>query len=360
MSDTDKVLSMLTRNDIDIFGRMPTGFDESDFDILPTHTEYMDEAIVAVAQGKAMLDSIDEEPAEMFEPAESSPDADFPILGAALRRVGDSKARLMRVDTPESYGRFLSDQAVSEIVRRIDDLKAAFEAHASDPLAHPHAHEAGRMVSADILGAAEAVAKISSAKSPSEAARALPRVPLKLPGFANGKVDCWRDGERVICSVRFLAADGSKRIATMSAVPRYDEEEVAGEAIRRGMNPIVVLGALPDAAASACGQRLAKEIAGAALACAVRGDVCGMDEDPLLLVARGVDAPTAALTELEQRAQAGEPAAVAERARVERAAKTPMGRRFIAPALNRAKAKAKAAKKPTFADRYSSMIALLA
>lgn len=354
--NTDKVLSMMLRDNIDVLGRMPVGFDESDFDVLPTDTFYLDADIIDAVYSDRVP--------EPFESPDESVE-DFPILAGTLEEIGDAKPRLMRVDTPESYGHFLSDQAVSEILRRIDDLKAAFDAHTADPLAHPHVHEGGRMRStrADILGAAEAVAKISSASSPAEAAKALPRVPLDLPPFAKGKVDCWLDGDRVICSIRFLDGMGQGRVATMSAVPRFDEEEVADEAIRRGLNPVAVLGALPEMAASACGKRLVKDIAGAALACCHRDDVCGMDGDePLLLVAKGTDAPTAAVMRLEERAQTGDPDAALEMAKLERVAASPLGKRYVAPVLAKARARLaqKPAKAPTYGEKYGSMIALLA
>lgn len=356
--NTDKVLSMMLRDNIDVLGRMPVGLDQSEFDVLPVNSFDLDADIIDEVYA-------DHVPEMFYSPDDASAEDEFPVIAGEMAKVGDSKPRLMRVDTSESYGHFLSDQAVSEILRRIDDLKAAFDAHTVDPLAHPHAHEGGRMVAAraDILGVAEAVAKISSASSPAEAAKALPRVPLDLPPFAKGKVDCWLDGDRVICSIRFLDASGQGRIATMTATPRFDEEEVAGEAIRRGMNPVVVLGALPEMASVACGNRLVKDIAGAALACCRREDVCGMDGDePLLLIAKGADAPTVAVMRLEERAEAGDPAAVAERAKLERAAKTPLGKRLVAPVIARARARLaeKPSKKPTYGDRYGSMIALLA
>lgn len=362
-TDTDKVLSMVLRDKIDIFGRMPVGFDVSEFDLLPTDQVYTQIADPDKAFGLPVEDAR----LDMFQSTdEGTADDEFPILSEALRGIGDPKPRLMRVDTPETYSSFMSDRAVDEILRRIDDLRDALLAHEGDPLAHPHVHEDGHMLArqkADILGAAEAVAKISSAEDADEAAQAMPAVAIDIPEFARNKVRCWRDGDRVVCSLKFLSKSGQRRVATMSATPCFDEEEVVGAALRRGVDPVYVLGALPDMAASACGQRLVKELSRAALACAEREDVCGMSpaDEPLLLVARATDAPTAAMMHLEERAQAGDPAALRERARVEKAASSRLGRKVIAPVVLKARAKlAKKAKKPTFAERYGNMIALMA
>jgi hypothetical protein len=270
----------------------------------------------------------------------------------------------VRIDTEATYGSFVCERAVEEIARRVDELRALVEAH----LADGHGPEVKKLARwrTDIIGAAESVADLRNAESPRDALRKMPAVPLNLPPFAEGKIDCWRDGDHVICSIRFLAADGGKRVATMAAKPRADVDEAAKWALESGVEPAAVLGALEDVTSVVCGQRLVQDVAGAALRAHERFDVCGMEEadeeaEPLVLVGAPEEgtAPLAALMYLEQRAQAGDLQAQRERELIERAAKTPSGRKIAAPLIEEARARLGAGRqrqaKETRMEKYALM-----
>lgn len=193
-------------------------------------------------------------------------------------------------------------------------------------------------------------------------------VPLDLPANTEGKVKCWREGDAVICSLRFATPDGSSRIATTAARPRLDESALVGWALRSGVHPVTVLGAALDVVDVACGKRLVRDLAGAVLSARRRMDVCGMEEgdEPVILASPGTSdstAPLAALMYVEQRADIGDPQAKTEMVKMQAAAKTPIGQKIAAPILaesskrlaqGRAEKVAKQ-KKPTLAQRYSLM-----
>jgi hypothetical protein len=355
-----EVLTMMLGEDQDdvLFGRMPVGGagDASEFDALAkteieVYEQVEDDDDVTVA-------------GEMFE---SELDT-FPMFRRALRRAQAEEARpkTLRVDTETTHGNFVCERAVEELSRRITELRELVEAHLTD--GHGPDVRKLRHWQTEVLGAAEAVADLRMAKDAREAVSKMPEVPVDLPPFAQGKVDCWRSGDQVVCSVRFLTADGKKRVATMAARPRVDGEEAAALAFEAGVEPAMVIGAVQDAAEVACGKRLVRETARGALSMQKRAEVLGMEEggggEPLLFVRQPDEsaAPLAALMEVEQRAQAGDRQARREMGIIERAAQTPAGRQIAAPLVAEARARlsrgqkmrALHAKVP-FAERYAMM-----
>lgn len=330
---TDEVIHMLGDHgrDIDIFGRMPVGgdLDVSDFDEYPRNEVELDENTIEEHEIKVHGD----EPEEF----QSAAPEQFPILSAALNRFSGAEApdRAVRIDTDETYGDFVCASAVRELERRLNELRAAVEEHTAD-------HHGGEMKSMskwdEILGAAQSIADLRSAATPHEAVDAMQEVPLDLPDFAQGKVKCWRDGPCVVVSLRFCAADGTPRVATSATRPGADAEEVAGCAIRSGLDPATVLGALHELSAKAAGHRLVRDIAGCALKAHRRADVLGMRE-PVMLIGGGSEGnpPLAALMYLQQRCDAGDEQACREMRIIEAASKTTSGRQVAAPLLAEAR-----------------------
>lgn len=382
-ASTEEVLTMVmgySTDDITI-GRMPVGLEESDFDAMPAYEAYNtpDEeeahedqaAFDEIMDPRAVLEADAEDEAAVmaeFAVAEkpavfaSQSEETFPIFNSALRyfKASEPKKRITRIDSEESYGNFACDKAVDEISRRIDELKSAFDTHMAEY--HGSKRKAAKNFD-DVLGAAQAITNLKSAETPDEAIDAMPKVPLDLPEHEQGAVKCWRDGDYVICSLRFRAANGEGRIATMAARPRVDADGIDGLgrwAMNAGIDPVTVLGALPDLAAVACGKRLVKDVAGAALQSLEREDVLGMvGDEPVLLGSGGGDgtAPLAALMYVQQAADAGDEQAQAELAVINQAARTPSGRKIAAPLLAESKkrlATGQAEKaKPTLAARYA-------
>lgn len=316
----------------DIVGRMPIGdMDPSDFDAMPVDEAFMTAEDVSIT-------GEDEEPQPFVAPKREV----FPRFKAALRRFqqAQSRPRVVRIDTENSYGEFVCESALRELERRLEALEARFDDHLEDS----HAHQ--RSAREEVVGAVKSIATLRAAKSADDAANAMPTVPVELPPFAEGKVKCWKDGDTVVCSMRFQAADGKARMATMAAKPKLDGAEVAGCLVKSKLDPVTLLGILPEVADVACAKRLVKEVAGAALKNHRRVDVFGMDDEPLLLPVEDQDisAPLAAFMDLEQRADAGDVQAAKEYDAIKKAAETPTGRKVAAPIINEAHKRLKEAR----------------
>jgi hypothetical protein len=359
-ASTNEVIDMVMgRNEI--FGRMSNGAngDLSDFDVFPKYAAHITKdqaegAIDFVSDGPSVFDFVEGEPAPFQPPVEEQ----FPTFKRALRHFQaiEAKPRSVRIDTEETFGAFVCDRAVKELDRRIRELRAAVEHHVSDP-SDP---EVKVSTWDDIVGAAQAISDLSSAKSASEATDAMNRVPLDLPDFAEDKVKAWKDGEYVVCTICFMAADGSPRRATMAAKPKVDMDDVVGWIRRKGVNPVHVLGAISDLADVACAKRLVKDVAGAALKAHNRLDVVAGDE-PVLLASTGNagGAPLAALMYTQQQADLGDPQAAVEMAKIDAAANaTPSGQKVAKPFLAEMRARLshgrtmKAMNKPSLIQRF--------
>lgn len=373
---TSEVLEMVLGHQ-EILGRMSAGFDPSEFDVIPRDRVYDTPNMSEGAAGDELdlLAGAD----EMFQPA---PKEQFPIFKQALSDFqAESAPKVVRVDNSQTYGEFACEQAIEELDRRMVALKNALHAHMDDD----HAHHVDRVMNAleehiadplahksrlvrdvrndEVMGAAQAISDLRHATTPEEAIDAMPTVPVDLPPFAEGKVKCWKDGDYVVCSMRFDDANGRVRVATMAARPRVDETAVEGWAVRSGLDPAHILGILPDIADSACGKRLVRDTARAAMQARLRDDVLGMTNDPVLLVNPGSEssAPLAALMYLQQRADAGDEDAAEEMAKIRIAAQTPSGRAIAAPLLDQADKRLRVGKKQkalaagSFANRYMLM-----
>lgn len=269
-------------------------------------------------------DILGEEIVEFESPVEV-----FPVYKKALQHFQskEPQSNVVRVDTPETYQGFVADKAVSEIQRRLNELRAVVEKTSTSPLRKWD----------DIIGAAEAVKTVQSlkaAETTDQATAALPKVDLDLPDYAKGKVQCWRDGNNIVVSIKFADANGAHRIATMAAKPNVSVDDV--QAHMKDMSPMEILGALPGLASKITGDRLLGEVASVALRARRNQDVCGMDGSAPVVRVTGLDearAPLAALMYLQQAAERGDAQAAAELAIIKSAAKSPSGREIAAPLL---------------------------
>lgn len=338
-SDEKEVRMMLLRKDEDtilgndVFGRMSVDMDESEFDALPKNEFDLTEDDVKDAE----LFSGDGEPAPFVQPVDP-----FPVFRQSLRKFQDAqpKKQVARIDTDDSYGQFVCEKAVAEIQRQLDVLRDAFEQHVQGG-------------GEDVLGAAETISNLQAASTPQEAAAAMPQIPVDLPAFAEGKVKCWRDGATVVCSMRFGTSDGQSRYATMAAKPKVNMDDVYGCACQAGLDPVTVLGILPDLAAKAQAKRLIRDTARAALKARKHSEVLGMQE-PLLLASRGGDMGTAAraaLMDLQQKSDHGHAGARSELTRLQ-------GVDFVRPILADAQKRLGQgrAQKQSYIQRYVKML----
>lgn len=93
-----------------------------------------------------------------------------------------------------------------------------------------------------------------------EAATSGVRIPLDLPPWAEGKIDCRRVGREVVCTARFLDDLGRPRIATTGGGIARHVAEVVGCAMVLGIAFEDVVEHLPALARRAAGDQLVAEI----------------------------------------------------------------------------------------------------
>lgn len=329
---TKEALEMITEQDIEI-GRYSSGWDDdTDFDALPARLVDVTEADVQSAelfQGEV----VDTEIEEFAPPVEH-----FPVFKQALRHFqeGAARPRMARIDTPKSYDNFACERAFKEIETRLNELRTFVEEHNAD-------HHGGEITSPlrkwdEILGSAQTIADLSTAKTADEAVKKFQPVPISVPDYAEGKVNCWQGADdAILVSIRFAMPDGSPRIATMGSRPMIDEESIVGWAEKQGIEPMVILGLAPTVAAVVTGKRLMRDAAAAALEAQDHPDVSLMHastNEPVVLIGFGEStAPLAALMYLQQRADSGDMQALKEMTLMNAAAKTPIGQRVAAPLL---------------------------
>jgi hypothetical protein len=324
---------------------MSSGLDESEFDVMPPRRHLVFPNASEGAGGDELDLLSGEVKVDPFEEPAPSP---YPVLSDALEKYSDMEplGRVVRIDTPETFGAYVADKAVAELQRRVNELRAAFEAHESDMHGAQHPPMS---TWTDIIGAAQAVEKLTNATTSDEAVESMPSVAVDVPGYARDAVDCWQSGpDMVYVAMKFRTPDGEPRIATMADRKRMDPDRAAAAAISRGMDPVEVLGALPAAAAVVCGNRLVRDVAGAAYEACARPDVCGMTE-PVLLTNMGqpVGHPAlAAMMHVQQEAAKGDPQA---RHEVAQLVQEPVAR----PLMREASRRLREAQKPkTFLSKY--------
>lgn len=357
---TDEVLTMVlgTDEDDDItIGRMSQGLDESEFDALPAFewdiaVEQAGESDlytgtniappITSAPPAAVLGDDEEEDIAPF--SDDGVEEVFPTFKRALShfRSQATPARVVRIDNEQTYNKLVGESAIRELARRLDELRAYTEDHVRDLDVHNSFTPAAHPMSAwsEVIGCAQMIDTLRGATSPDDVTDAM-AVPLDLPDFAQGKVKCWRDGDTIIVSLCFTCADGSPRYASMAGRPKVDADDVMGWASRAGADPVTILGVAMDLADSACGKRLVRDAASAALSSQRRVDVVGMDGDvdPVLLVNGGEEdaAPLAALMYVQQAAEAGDSQAAHEMSLISAAAESPTGQQVAKPMIAEAR-----------------------
>ncbi len=139
--------------------------------------------------------------------------------------------KAVRLDTEDSYAAFRSarrDPYIAELEARIAAVEEAVSRHVADD------HGGGRVqaleeafqrhVGQSVLGFVDSAL--------TQAVCGGTRVPLFLPHWAEGKIDCWQDGSEVLCTVRLPGPDGRVRLATTgSDVGRFVDEVVGCAAV---------------------------------------------------------------------------------------------------------------------------------
>jgi len=157
----------------------------------------------------------------------------------------DGLTSAVRLDDSDSYASFRADRRkpyVEQLASRVSDLERALAEHLSDDHSrrlseledefHAHAHDSHAH---EVVGAiAEAVTK---------AERGGEHIPLPLPSWAEGKIECWRDGDEIVGTIRLLGPSGV--MMATSAVPYGPYlDDVVGYADQAdvGLDELLVVG----------------------------------------------------------------------------------------------------------------------
>lgn len=151
-------------------------------------------------------------------------DAELPLFSRLRKKFAAAIPwpKKVRLDTPESYVEFRLgrlERGLGELERSLEELEDQFLQHLET--LH-HVEDAPHIPMPIILGDG----------SP---------VPLSLPSWAQGKVECWeQDGElRTTIKLPPIVAGGSIRLATTGTPLRKHMAEVAGYAIEEGVHDIL-------------------------------------------------------------------------------------------------------------------------
>jgi len=238
---------------------------------------------------------------ESDEPAPFTPvdSYDFPVTQKLHRKFKAAlpSPKVMRVDTEESYKKFMDEKRapyIAELEQRVARAEAALAQHASD----------GHGVAMDVLGADVEQAKQRALTGGDE-------IPMSLPPGTEKHIKVWQDGGQICCSMRLPGPDGKVRIATAASPVERHVEEVLCYTEDGDVNPMEVMGALPMMAQILGGGSLVTQIAAAAPQLLARPEVCA-GEVFVGKVTPVSDPAVAAIMALLQMCRAGDKQALKE------------------------------------------------
>lgn len=228
--------------------------------------------------------------------------SDTPIFDALRRKFdeADQQDRYVRVDDTESYETFRAARRAPYLARLDAHLKALEVAYA-DHAADDHAH--GRVARLeDALGRL-----VNQARHGGDA------IPLPLAQSARGAIECWQDGDEILCTIRVSSPDWTTKMITSGVPVRKYVDEMVGCAIASQAEPDLVVATAPFVVqvlgATALIQRLCAS-AGELIKKSTGRTLVGVLQSPS-------DASTAAAMMILQRCQMGDKKAIAEAYRLE-------------------------------------------
>jgi hypothetical protein len=136
----------------------------------------------------------------------------FPVFDNLRKRfeVAIPSSKVVRVDTEASYEQFRDARRIPHIDNleaRLRALELAYIHHVSDPDAHHAEHAYAHLDHPESIEAAipAAIMAVKHGGTP---------VPLDLPAWSASKIDCWKDGSEIICTIKVLGPDGQRRMIT--------------------------------------------------------------------------------------------------------------------------------------------------
>ncbi len=188
----------------------------------------------------------DSVPALFVSPTQDN--GEFPLLKKIHDRFKQEEPtpKPVRVDTPKTYDEYRT----SRLKPTLDELDAKLAE--LEQLQANHADY-------DTARFAALQAEIAHLQD-----KADQKIPLSLPPYMDGKVDCWKDGDLICCSIKMPAPNGSPRVATITSPVEKHLTDVVGYTQEAGEDPLTVLGIIPKIACMLGGGRLIPQLASAA------------------------------------------------------------------------------------------------
>jgi hypothetical protein len=226
---------------------------------------------------------------------------DTPIFDALKKRfdASDQPDRLVRVDDDESYAAFRAARRAPYLARLEANLRA-LEAAYADHAADDHAH--GRVARLE-----EALARhIAQAQVGGDA------IPLPLDQCVRGAIECWQDGNEILCTVRVSSPDWTTKMITSSAPADKHVDEMVGCAIASQAEPEFVIATAPYVVQVLGSTALIQRL------CGVAGELMKRAKSTFVGVLQSTgDSDTAAVMTILQHCQMGDKRAMAEVRRLE-------------------------------------------
>lgn len=216
-----------------------------------------------------------------------------PVFNSLVQKFsqGVPDPKLARVDDVQSYADFRSarrEKYLADLEARLSAIEAAQRLYEIDARA-----ELRRVLD--------------------EAARGGEAIVLPVPETRSGQIECWRDGDEILCTVRLVTPAGVRMVTSGTPVSVH-ANEVALCAAAEGLGPDEVLGGAGAAAIGILGAaKLVEEVCGAA---ADLVQCCGARPGTVLGVVSSADPVMAASMSLLQKCQQGDWTAVADARRL--------------------------------------------
>lgn len=224
-----------------------------------------------------------------------------PVFNSLVQKFSQGVAdpKLARVDDVQSYADFRAERRqpyIEQLEQRLAALELAFQQHA-----------------ADNHGAAVAWLNAELRRHLAECACGGEPIALPVPEVRSGQIECWRDGDEILCTVRVLSPAGVRMVTSGTPITGH-ANEVAACAAAEGISRSEVLGGAGAVAVSILGAAtLVEEVCEAAPELV---QCCGGRPGTVLGVVPAADPVMAASMSLLQKCQQGDWTAVADARRL--------------------------------------------
>lgn len=134
-------------------------------------------------------------------------------------------------------------------------------------------------------------------------------ISLPVPETRTGQLECWQDGDEILCTIRLVCSDGVVRMVTSGTPVSEHTDEVVGCAVLEGLDADDVLAVGPSVVQVLGAAKLAEEMF---VAAPMTIEVCGGRTGITIGLVPVTDPALAATMSLLQRCQRGDWTAIAD------------------------------------------------